>query len=149
LRLEAGALPKPRTVLFVCRYNSARSQLAEALARRRAGDRLRVLSAGLERTIVNEEVLRALAENGIDAGAQRSKTLEDVAGEAVDDVVVLAEPAWLPAARCFPRARHHFWCMDDPVAAADPARVPAEVRRTRDEIDARLARWLSEEGLCR
>jgi len=133
-----------RTILFVCRFNSARSQLAEAIARSMAPEDVRVLSAGLIRTVVNTEVLQALEEIGLDASAQRSKTLQEIAQEKIDDVVVLAEEALKPAQIAFPNAKIVLRHVSDPVATRDPRRLPAEVRRTRDEIKLLLSAWFKE-----
>ena len=53
-------------LLFLCVANSARSQMAEGIARHLAGDRLRVQSAGSAPSRVNPLAVRALAEIGID-----------------------------------------------------------------------------------
>lgn len=130
-----------RTILFVCRFNSARSQLAEAILRSMAPEGVRVLSAGLIRTVVNAEVLQALEEIGLDASAQSSKTLQEVAQEKIDDVVVLAEEALKPVQIVFPNSNIVLWHIPDPIATRDPQRLPAEVRRAREEIKALLYVW--------
>ena len=130
-----------QTILFVCQYNSARSQLAEAIARSLAPSHVEILSAGLTRSVVNAEVIRALAEIGLDAASQTSKSLDELVCDDVDDVFVLCEEAQEPAARRFPHALHHFWPMLDPVASPDPRVIPTEVRRTRDELRERLKAW--------
>lgn len=135
-----------RTILFVCQFNSARSQLAEAIARAMAPEGMRVLSAGITKTMVNAEVLKALEEIGLDASAQHSKTLEEVAREEVDDVVVLAKEALDPARLAFPEARHLLCHLPDPVATEDPQRLPVEVRLTRDRIKSFLVSWLQTEA---
>lgn len=137
-----------RTILFVCQFNSARSQLAEAIARAMAPEGVRVLSAGLIKTVVNAEVLLSLKEIGLDASDQCSKSLEGVAQEKIDDVVVLAEEALGPVRLAFPNAHCLLWHFPDPVASRDPRRMPADVRRTRDEIKARLSSWLKEPLPC-
>jgi len=109
---------------------------------------VRVLSAGLTRTMVNAEVLSALSEIGLDASRQSSKTLEDVRSDVVDEVIVLAEDAWTAAARQFPNAVHHFWPMDDPIGIPDPGLIPAAVRSTRDELQARLQTWFQGGKVC-
>jgi arsenate reductase len=135
-----------RSVLFVCQFNSARSQLAEALARSLDPPDFRFMSAGVERTVVNAEVVASLREIGIDASGHRSKSLEDVAAERFDDVIVLAEDAAEPAAGRFPHARLHRWFMSDPIQAKPPERVPAAVRAARDALAERVARWLREQA---
>ena len=141
VEVERDSLIPHRTLLFVCQFNSARSQLAEALARSMAPSPMRILSAGLTRSVVNSEVIRALAEIGLDAGRQTSKSLDELSCDKVDDVFVLAEEAWVPAARRFPNAVHHFWPMSDPIASSDPEVIPTEVRRIRNDLGTRLRAW--------
>jgi arsenate reductase len=133
-----------RTVLFVCEYNSARSQLAEALAKRYADPSLRILSAGLKRAVVNEDVLQSLAEIGIDASQQYSKSLADVSHAQVDDVIVLAEAALEESTKVFPSAQIHFCPVPDPIRSADHTETIREmVRRSRDSLDKSVRSWLS------
>ena len=50
-------------VLFICRQNSGRSQIAEAYLKKLAGDRIHVESAGLEPTeTVNPLVVEEVKE---------------------------------------------------------------------------------------
>jgi len=128
-----------RSVLFLCVANSARSQMAEALARARFGDRVRVQSAGTRPSQVNPHAIAVLAERGVDMAGQRSKAVATIDPATVDLVVTLCAeevcPLFLGAA-----TRLH-WPIDDP-ASADPALTDEELlarfRRARDEIDARL-----------
>ncbi len=127
------------SVLFLCVANSARSQMAEALARARFGDRVRVQSAGTRPSQVNPHAIAVLAERGVDMAGQRSKAVATIDPATVDLVVTLCAeevcPLFLGAA-----TRLH-WPIDDP-ASADPALTDEELlarfRRARDEIDARL-----------
>lgn len=64
------SIPK---VLFLCTGNSARSQMAEALLRKHAGDRFEVHSAGLEPKGINPYTIRVMDEIGIDIRGQSSK----------------------------------------------------------------------------
>lgn len=127
------------SVLFLCVANSARSQLAEALARRRFGDAVRVQSAGSAPTRVNPYALRVLAELGLDASGQRSKHVEAIPPESVDLVITLCAeercPVFLGAA---PRLS---WAMPDP-DRPDEALTDAErlqhFRVARDAIAQRI-----------
>jgi len=131
-----------RTLLFVCEFNSCRSQLAEAIARSLVPRGWRVLSAGLVRATVNEDVVRALRDIGLEAANLRSKALDDLGDEHVDDAIVLAAPAVGAVRSRFPGARVLEWPMADPVrAAGGPAVVRAAVCAARDELARRLARW--------
>lgn len=138
---------RERTILFVCQFNSARSQLAEAIARSLAPPGVRVLSAGLRKTIVNAQVLQALQEIGMDASGQWSKTVDEIAHERVDDVVILAEEAVAVARERFPNSVQHEWFMPDPVAE-DEQYIARAVCDARDELSRRLKDWLRGRGTC-
>jgi arsenate reductase (thioredoxin) len=137
-RIEAALLRAacPRHLLFLCVANSARSQMAEGIARALAPPGVTVSSAGSEPTHVRPEAVRALSELGIDASRQRSKAMDEVEGP-VDAVVTLCAeevcPVWLEAAW-----RVH-WGLPDPAAVEGPddARMDA-FRDVRDELVRRL-----------
>lgn len=134
---EALRVRDPRHVLFLCVANSARSQMAEGIARSLAPEGVRVSSAGSEPTSVREEAIRALGEIGIDISGHRSKGMEEIE-RPVDAVVTLCAeevcPAWLG-----PALRVH-WGMPDPAAvdSSPEARLDA-FREVRDELVRRLA----------
>lgn len=128
----------PRQLLFLCVHNSARSQMAEGIARFLAPPGVAVSSAGTEPTAVRPEAVRVLGEIGIDISAQRPKGVETIDGAAADAVVTLcaeqACPAFLGGA-----VKVH-WSLADPAQAPgdDAARLEA-FRKTRDELFRRLA----------
>ena len=78
-----------RGVLFLCVANSARSQMAEGIARQLAGGGLRIQSAGSAPSMVNPVAIRALAEIGVDASEHRSKSVDEIDRAAVDTVITL------------------------------------------------------------
>jgi arsenate reductase len=136
--IEAAVLgaAAPPHVLFLCVANSARSQMAEAIARRAAPPGTRVSSAGSVPTRVRPEALEVLAELGIDASTQRSKGTDEVEGD-VDVVVTLCAeevcPVWLRPAK-----RVH-WGLPDPAAVEGPEEVRLDAfRAVRDELVRRL-----------
>ena len=99
-RSEAEALRAlaPDHILFLCVANSARSQLAEGIARSLAPPEVRISSAGSVPTTVRPQAIAALREIGIDASAQTSTGIDDVE-RPVDAVVTLCAeevcPVWL------------------------------------------------------
>ena len=115
--------------LFLCVANSARSQMAEGLARRLFGARVAVESAGSRPSRVNPLAIEAMAEVGVDLGGHRSKAVGDIARDGIERVITLCAeevcPVWLGAA-----TRLHW-----PIA--DPDGLDG-FRRARDEILARL-----------
>ena len=129
-------------LLFLCVANAARSQLGEALARHLFGPAVRVQSAGSRPGQLDPDAVRALAELGIDASAQRSKSVDTIAPDTVDLVITLCAEEVCPA--FLGQARRLHWPLQDPAAApADGPPDTAEARldrfrRTRDELLARL-----------
>ena len=124
-------------ILFLCVANSARSQMAEGLARARFGDRARVQSAGSAPAPVNPLAVRALAELGIDISGQRSKRADSIDPSTVDTVVTLCAGEVCPV---FPsRVRRLHWPLPDPAGApgSEEERL-ARFRTVRDAIAARL-----------
>lgn len=81
----------PARVLFLCTHNSARSQLAEGILRANAGDRVEVLSAGSEAGKVHPMAVRAAAALQIDISRQRSKHMDELAGQAFDYVITVCD----------------------------------------------------------
>ena len=76
-------------VLFLCVANSARSQLAEGLARARFGDRFNIQSAGSKPTKVNPFAIEIMAEARLDISTHTSKLVDDIDADRVDLVVTL------------------------------------------------------------
>lgn len=115
------------SVVFLCVANSARSQMAEGLARALFGGRLRVQSAGTSPSRVNPYAVEAMGERGVDLSGHRSKSVDELERDGVDLVVTLCAeevcPVWLGAAQ-----RLH-WPIPDP-ASSDPT-IPAEEMRAR------------------
>jgi arsenate reductase (thioredoxin) len=129
-----------RGLLFLCVANSARSQLAEGLARAMFGDAVRVQSAGSRPSRVNPCAVAVMREVGIDIGGQASKSVQDVDPATVDVVVTLCAEEVCPV--FLGQATRLHWPIADP-ASDDPALSAADLlarfRVARDEIRRRLA----------
>lgn len=82
-----------RRVLFVCSANSARSLMAEALLTRLAGDQFEVASAGTNPTSPHPLALQCLQEEGIDTSQLNSKSLNSVADQHWDYIIMLCDKA--------------------------------------------------------
>src|SRR5262245_48324154 len=67
-----------RSLLFLCVANSARSQMAEGLARTLLGNLARVQSAGSAPSGVNPHAIAAMREVGIDITHQQSKSADSI-----------------------------------------------------------------------
>lgn len=138
--MEAALLRalRPRHILFMCVANSARSQLAEGIARSLAPADVRISSAGSEPTSVRPLAIAALAEIGIDISGHRSKTVADIDADSVDAVITLCAEEVCPV---FPRAvlKIHWGLPDPATATGDEAVRLAAFRSVRDELRRRLA----------
>lgn len=138
---------KPR-VLFLCADNSARSQMAEALLRHRAGGRFEACSAGLAPRPVHPLVERVLREVGVDtAESLEAKRLASFLGtRSIRYAVIVGEHGEPDCPKIFPfAARTVRWAIADPLAGEDASdECESRLRRTRDEIDAHLQTWLAE-----
>jgi len=133
------------SILFLCVANSARSQLAEGLARRLAPPGTQVFSAGSEPGTINPLAVRALAEVGVDASAQHSKGLDAIPLGEIDLVVTLCAEEVCPL---FPHpVRKLHWPLPDPAKATgtDDARLAA-FRAVREELSNRLETLLRADG---
>ena len=137
--IEAAVLRalSPRGVLFLCVANSARSQLAEGIARALAPAGVRVWSAGSQPTRVRAEAIATLAEIGIDISHHRSKSVSEVPAAEIDTVITLCGEEECPV--FLGKARRLHWGLPDPAAVggSESDRLVA-FRRTRDELRRRL-----------
>jgi arsenate reductase len=127
----------PSRVLFLCVHNSARSQIAEGLARAYAPEDATVSSAGTAPTRLHPLAVEVMKEIGIDISGQHSKGLKDVAWREADTVVTLCGEADDACPEVGPDVRRRHWPLPDP-AEAPPAAQLAAFREARDEIKWRV-----------
>jgi arsenate reductase len=129
-------------VLFVCVHNAGRSQMAAGLLAKYAGGRVVVRSAGsAPADEVNPEVVRAMAEVGVDISHEFPKPLTTGAVEASDVVITMGCGDACPV---FPGKRYLDWDLPD------PAGLPLEeIEPIRDEIERRVLALLDELGVAR
>ena len=105
---------KKQKVLFLCTGNSARSQMAEALLRHRAGDRYDVYSAGTHPDKVDARAIDALNKFGVDVRGLVSKNINAFEGQLFDYVITLCNKA-NNECRSYPGAgRQLAWDIPDP-----------------------------------
>ena len=121
-------------VLFLCVANSARSQMAEGIARAILPADIEVASAGSEPGQLNPLAVEALSETGIDISGHRSKPLDDVSPETADLIVTLCAEEVCPLIPG-PVKRLH-WPIADPAAAGDIATFRTARDQIRDRIEA-------------
>jgi ArsR family transcriptional regulator, arsenate/arsenite/antimonite-responsive transcriptional repressor / arsenate reductase (thioredoxin) len=135
-RRRSGAATR---VLFLCTGNSARSQMAEALAEKLAGGSVEARSAGSHPKPLHRNAVRAMREHGIDLRGRRSKHLSEFSGEPFDYVVSLCDRVRevCPEFPGHPDTVH--WSIPDPgrEGADDDQSYPA-FQRTAAELATRV-----------
>lgn len=125
-----------KRVMFVCKKNSARSQMAEGFAKHLGTGKISVSSSGLEASQVRSEAISTMKEVGVDISRQTSNPLSDFNPEDFDVVISLCgcgvnlPPEWVT------RDVFEDWQLDD------PAEQPEIFPRVRDEIRERVTRLI-------
>lgn len=127
-----------KRILFLCVANSARSQMAEGLARALLGQRAEILSAGSQPSSVNPHAIAAMAEIGIDISSHRSKSVDEIDVISLDLVVTLCTDEVCPVLPG--RVRRLHWPIADP-ATKEPLpeeEMRARFRAAREQILGRI-----------
>lgn len=129
-------------LLFLCVANSARSQMAEGIARSLLPDGVPIFSAGSHPTQIRPEAIAVMREIGIDISEQRSKSVAEIPLQTVDTVVTLCAEEVCPVVAGDVRRLH--WGLPDP-AATDGSLTDRLVafRTTRDELRRRIGAFLA------
>ena len=131
-----------KRVLILCTGNSARSQIAEGLLRHDAGDRFEVASAGVEPTQVRPLAIRVMNEIGIDIRDQRSKSVDEFAGQNFDYVITVCDNANQQCPMFPGNTQRIHWSIEDPAAATGSAEEQLKVyQRVRDELREKLSEF--------
>lgn len=130
-------------VLFLCTENACRSQMAEGLVNHDLAGQVQAFSAGIRPSRVNPRAIQVMAELGIDISHQRSKSVDELAGEHFDLVVTVCDRA---AEQCpmFPGDTEimHISFPDPAQATGSEEEILAVFRRVRDDLRERLGKLL-------
>jgi arsenate reductase len=128
------------SVLFLCRHNAVRSQIAEALLRARFPDRYEAASAGIAPAGVHPRAMAVLEEIGVSTLSLRSKHVEEYLGRSFDVVATVCGQDE-PSCPFFPGGRQIHRAFRDPslTLGTDEERLAA-FRETRNEIDS----WIGD-----
>ena len=139
---------KKRKVLFVCIHNAGRSQIAEELLRKLAGDRFEVESAGLEPGKLNPIVVETLKEEGIDITGKQTKAVFDLVKKADHYSYVITVCDESSAERCpiFPGLSQRLhWSFTDPSKfEGTHDEKLTKTRKVKEEIRSQIKEWLRE-----
>jgi len=128
-----------KNVIFVCKKNSCRSQMAEGFSRMLGKGKINVASAGLEASKVHPTAIEVMSEIGIEISQQTSDPLTEFNPEDYDIVISLCgcgvnlPPEWVT------REVFQDWELDDP-----DGQPLTTFQRVRDEIKQRVKTLIAD-----
>lgn len=133
-----GPLIGRKKILFACRENACRSQMAGAFAQSLAGDKIEVLTGGSQPAEkINPDMVKAMQEKGLDMAFRTPQSIESAISDNRPEVIVTMgcgeECPFVPGAQMLD------WDL------ADPAGKALEfMRSVRDEIEKRVQKLIQE-----
>ena len=133
-----GPLLDRKKILFACRENACRSQMAGAFAQYLAGDKFEVINGGSQPADqVNPDMVKAMHEKGIDMAYRVPQSIESAISETTPDFIVTMgcgeECPYVPGARILD------WDLPDPAG-----KPPELMRQVRDEIENNVKNLVKE-----
>ncbi len=141
---------KKRRILFFCKHNSCRSQMAEGLLRQLAGNEFEIYSAGLTPEPIHPLVYTVMDEIGIDIRQQTSKGIDLYLGrELIDTVFIVCHEGEAECPKLYPMAiRVQRWPLSDPASVVgDEETVLNAFREARDTLKTKIQFWLAQQIL--
>ena len=128
-----------KKVMFVCRRNSCRSQMAEGFARKLGEGKIEVTSSGLEASRVHPTAIKVMSEVDIDIENQTSVPLSSFNADDYDAVISMCGCGTNLPAEWVTQEVFEDWELDDPDGQ------PIETfHRVRDEIKERVAKLIEQ-----
>jgi arsenate reductase (thioredoxin) len=126
-----------KKVMFVCKKNSRRSQMAEGFARTLGEGKIGVTSSGLEGSHVDPISVQVMSEIGIDISNQTSKPLSDFQAEDYNAVISLCGCGVNLPEEWVLRDVFEDWQLEDP-----EGKDLDTFRRVRDQVKERVAKLI-------
>ena len=129
--------------MFVCTYNSVRSQIAEGLLKALAPSKFEVRSAGVSPTGVNPIAIEVMKEIGIDISSQYSKDIRDFLDEKFDYVITVCEEADKSCPLFPDKAKRISWSIKDPgTTIGNQENIVWAFRKTRDTLKDLISQFI-------
>ncbi len=141
----AAADAPPARLLFLCTGNSARSQMAQALAESRSDGRVQARSAGSRPRPLHPNAVRVMREAGIDISSRRSRHLSVFAAESFDYVITLCDRVREVCPEFPGHPGYIHWSIPDPAASggSDEQTYPV-FRRVAADLETRIRYLLAD-----
>ena len=132
-------------LLFLCTGNSARSQMAQALAESRSDGRVQARSAGSRPRPLHPNAVRVMREAGIDISSRRSRHLSVFAAESFDYVITLCDRVREVCPEFPGHPGYIHWSIPDPAASggSDEQTYPV-FRRVAADLETRIRYLLAD-----
>ena len=133
-----GPLLDRKKILFACRENACRSQMAGAFAQYLAGDKFEVITGGSKPADqVNPEMAKAMQEKGIDMAYRVPQSIESAISDTTPDFIVTMGCS--EECPLVPGAQMRDWDLPDPAG-----KPPDFMRQVRDEIENNVKNLIKE-----
>jgi len=134
-----------KKVMFICTGNSARSQMAEGLAKSLLKDKYEIHSAGLKPKGVNPYAIKIMQEIGIDISSQKSKVIDEKLLTQMDLVITLCDNAKESCPVTPPSIQTWHWSLPDPSEfSGSEEEILESFRKIRDEIKNRIENFFKQ-----
>lgn len=135
---------KREKLIIICTGNSARSQMAEAIFRKLAGDNYDVFSAGLDTHDINPYTIKIMEEIGFDLKNHRSKNLSEYLGKIIFDIVIIVCTNAEKRCPTIPGVKTRlYWPFEDPtIATGSEVEILAKFRAVRNQIAQKIKKYL-------
>ncbi|QQE81595.1 arsenate reductase (thioredoxin) [Alicyclobacillus sp. SO9] len=136
---------KKPIVYFICTGNSCRSQMAEGWARHFAGDKVTVLSGGIEAHGLNPRAIQVMQEAGIDMSNHTSNLIDNDVLNQSDYAITLCGDAYDKCPVTPPHVKRLHWGYEDPArATGTEEEIMDKFREVRDAIRDRVREFMIE-----
>ncbi|TXT65721.1 MAG: Arsenate reductase [Promethearchaeota archaeon] len=140
---------KKPSVIFLCTHNQARSQMAEAILDKLAGDYFNVFSAGFEPKEIHPLTKKVMEEKGYDMSDHYSKDLDQYLGEKHFGIVITVCQKAEKLCPTLPGVSTRlFWNIEDPAAfeGSEEERIE-RFRSARDELEEKIKSFLEDRDI--
>ncbi|GFE67562.1 arsenate reductase, glutathione/glutaredoxin type [Chroococcus sp. FPU101] len=128
-----------KSIMYVCKKNSRRSQMAEGFTKVLGKDKVKVTSSGLASSEVDPITIQVMLEIGIDIREQTSKSLSDFNPDDYDAVISLCGCGVNLSQEWLLQEVFEDWQLDDPEAESIDT-----FRRVRDQIKERVVKLIAQ-----
>lgn len=130
-------------IVFLCVANSARSQMAEGLARSLLAPNIEIVSAGSKPSFVHPLAIEAMLELNIDISGHTSKCVDKLDLSNADFIITLCADEVCPM--FIGPAQKLHWPFPDPATSAMSLNEQLDqFRRVRDQLSEKIKSWREE-----